>query len=220
MTRTAPLQTALKHLGAWGLVLIFVGLLTVVFSFLGTLFCAAMGGLMMGATRVSKRLAVSFSLLCPGILLMTLRLQRSELPGRQVVVLAELVLGAFWALYLVARVVAACEQKQPSVHPLASPAQPAADFEAARVVGPAAQPAAGPVLRLTELEGKWRSENSEGEGSRPQRVLEIRNGSLALGTVDAQGQVFVRGRARMELVDVTGPDGLPLSNGAELAAGI
>lgn len=38
-----PIKTALRYAGAWSIVAAFVALLTVLFSFLGTLFCAAAG---------------------------------------------------------------------------------------------------------------------------------------------------------------------------------
>ena len=69
-----PIKTGLKYFSAWSLVALFVALLTIVFSFLGTLFCAALGGMMMGATRASLKMSLPFSLLCPGLLLAILRL--------------------------------------------------------------------------------------------------------------------------------------------------
>src|SRR5581483_4112244 len=108
--KPAPLVLALKHAGAWGIVLAFVALLTVIFSFLGTLFCAALGGMMMGATRASKRFALIFSLLCSGVLLGVLRSQRTELAAKQVTILAMLCLAAFWFLYVVSLSLVAFEK--------------------------------------------------------------------------------------------------------------
>ena len=51
---SVPIKAALKHAAAWGIVVGFVSLLTIIFSFLGTLFCAALGGMMMGASKAHK----------------------------------------------------------------------------------------------------------------------------------------------------------------------
>src|SRR5215472_10595858 len=109
-----PLKSALKQVGAWSIVVIFLALLTIIFSFLGTLFCAALGGMMMGATKASGKLSLPFSVLCPGILFALLRFQKSELPERQIIVLMVLCLAAFWAIYVVSAAVMAHEQKEAS----------------------------------------------------------------------------------------------------------
>src|SRR5579859_5714182 len=121
---SAPLKTALKYAGAWSIVLVFVTLLTIIFSFLGTLFCAAIGGMMMGATKAAKKLSIAFSALCPGVLLATMRSQKTELPQNQVIVLAVLCLAAFWMLYLMSLCLVAYEKKDESAKVLTSPAQP------------------------------------------------------------------------------------------------
>src|SRR5215831_1837538 len=89
-----PIKTAFKYLGAWSMVAAFVAVLTIIFSLLGTLFCAALGGMMMGATKASSKLSLPFSFLCPGILFALLRFQKSELFERQILVLMVLCLGA------------------------------------------------------------------------------------------------------------------------------
>src|SRR5437660_3801527 len=96
-----PIKTAFKYASAWSMVAAFVALLTIIFSFLGTLFCTALAGMMMGTTKASPKLSIPFSVLCPGILLAILRVQKSELAQRQITFLVIISLVAFWAIYLV-----------------------------------------------------------------------------------------------------------------------
>jgi hypothetical protein len=218
--KPAPLVIALKHAGAWSILLAFVALLTVIFSFLGTLFCAALGGMMMGATRASKTIALIFSLLCCGVLLGVLRTERTELAAKQVAVLAVLCLGAFWFLYVVALSLVAFEKNGNSdagqaPKPAASLAsRPGEKGGGSAAVAPTA------AVRLEDLDGRWCSEKHAPGCQNPERVLEIHSGSLDLNTLDARGQVCARVQGRLKLLTLseTGRSNCP--EGAELAAGI
>src|ERR1035438_8644004 len=53
-----PLKSAVQNVGLCSVLVFFVVLLTLVFSFLGTIICAALAGMMMGATRPSRWLSV------------------------------------------------------------------------------------------------------------------------------------------------------------------
>src|SRR5690349_17205423 len=106
-----PIKTALKYVSAWSMVAGFAALLTIIFNFLGTLFCAALGGMMMGATKASWRLSVPFSLLCPAVLFGVMRTQKTELAQRQIAVLLLICVVAFWAIYWAAAALMAQEQK-------------------------------------------------------------------------------------------------------------
>jgi hypothetical protein len=215
---SARLKTALKQLGAWSLVATFIALLTIIFSFLGALFCAALGGMMMGATKTSKALCLGFSALCPAVLLMTLRTHDSELTQRQVFGLAALCCGAFWGLYLVSLLVVAYEKTDSPRNTLAvSEARPAAH----RVEPPMADGFPAPTtLRLEQLEGKWCCEICANDGQRQQRVLEIRDGALALSTFDEEGRMCSCTRGRVKLDEVSATRSRSLAANPELAAGI
>jgi hypothetical protein len=205
-----PLKSALKQVGAWSIVVIFLALLTVIFSFLGTLFCAALGGMMMGATKASKRLSLAFSLLSPGVLMATMRTQKSELAEHQVILLAVLCFSAFWVLYLLSMFLVAYEKK-------GAGATGASSLPAS---GTTEKESAVPIVRLAELEGKWCCEVSAAEGHGHKRVLDIRDGAFALSTLDSQGRVCLQARGRLKLEEVAETPALACSNCAELAAGI
>jgi hypothetical protein len=205
-----PIKTALKHLSAWSILIAFVGLLTVIFSFLGTLFCAALGGMMMGATKASKALSFAFSVLCPGILMVTMKSQRTELAERQVVILATLCLAAFWLLYLMSMLLVAYEKSGPNSN----------STVAAKNLGTANGAVVIPALRLAELEGKWWSEISATGGQNQKRILEIREGATALSTLGPDGRVCSRAQGRLKLEEVAATHAMVAPNGVEIAAGI
>ena len=205
-----PIKTALKHLSAWGILIAFVALLTVIFSFLGTLFCAALGGMMMGATKASKALSLVFSVLCPAILMVTMKSQRTELADRQVMVLAILCLAAFWLLYVLSLLLVAYEKSCAS----SNGALPAKNL------GTANGAVVTRALRLGELEGKWLSEMSASVGQNQKRILEIREGAMALSTLGPDGRVCSRAQGRLKLEDVAATHALATPSGVEIAAGI
>jgi len=206
-----PIKTALKHLSAWSILIAFVGLLTVIFSFLGTLFCAALGGMMMGATKASKALSLAFSVLCPGILMLTMKSQKTELAERQVMVLAALCLAAFWLLYLMSMLLVAYEKSGASSN---------SSTVAAKNLGTANGAVVTPTLRLAELEGKWWSEISASGGQNQKRILEIREGAMALSTVGPDGRVCSRAQGHLKLEEVAATHVLSAPKGVEIAAGI
>jgi hypothetical protein len=205
-----PIKTALKHLSAWSILIAFVALLTVIFSFLGTLFCAALGGMMMGATKASKALSFAFSVLCPGILMVTMKSQRTELAERQVLILATLCLAAFWLLYLISTLLAAYEKSGPNSN----------STLAEKNLGTTNGAVVTPALRLAELEGKWWSEISAVCGQNQKRILEIREGAMALSTLGPDGRVCSRAQGRLKLEEVAATHALTTSSGVEIAAGI
>src|SRR5262249_30515566 len=208
------IKTALKVVSAWIITLGFVALLTIIFSFLGTLFCSALGGMMMGATKASRKLSISFSVLCPGVLMLTLRWQKSELPDRQLVVLAFLCLTIFWVLYLISRFLIACEKKESSAAVTVAAEQADAIVKRSEDLVPGHVPVRN--LQPEELDGKWSSEICEAEGHLQKRVLEIKALALALNTLDAQGRVCSRAQGCAKLMDSTEAHAMNLTAGAEL----
>src|SRR5215468_10192891 len=106
-----PLQTALRFLAAWATVVLFAVLLTLVFSFLGAIFCAALAGMMFGSVRLPLWQACTFSLTFPAVLVSILRTGGAELLAGQVAVLSLVCLGTFWLTYGLVRVVIWYERK-------------------------------------------------------------------------------------------------------------
>jgi hypothetical protein len=196
------IKTALKHVVGWSLAALFLTLLTVIFSFLGALFCAALGGMLMGASRTSKGLSLLYSVFCPGILLTVMRTQATELAGRQVGQLAGLCLVTFWSLYALAALLVAYEQKEREAQ-----AARAGVAAAAEPAGALAAAAPEISLQLDALEGHWCCDACGANGRTQRRILQIRNGAAELSTLDAEGHVCSCARGRLNLVRGQGANG-------------
>jgi len=162
-----------KSIGLWGVLIFFVVLLTLVFSFMGTLICATLAGMMMGAVKVGRRLVVAVSLLLPAIVFVVLHLTKAELQERQIGLVSLLCFGGFWFMYAGAGFLIAAEQRQSL--PSSSSAETAAVL-----------PRALRELSLDELNGTWLSHAGPNEGS---RVLEIKNGKLVLSVLKSGGEL-------------------------------
>src|ERR1051326_4502643 len=89
------LKTVLRHLAGWGMVLLFTVLLTVIFSFLGAFFCAALAGMMLGSFKGSQGRTVTLSVIFPAVLFAVLRVGGAELLMNQVLMLTLLCLATF-----------------------------------------------------------------------------------------------------------------------------
>ena len=123
MNATA-VRTAGKYLGAWGVIVIGVVLLSIVFTFLGTITCAVLVGMMMGAFKGAKWFSVAVSLVFPAVIFGMVRGARVELTQQQIVLLAALCFGVFWVTYLVSAVLFFCEQKGKNSSKISAPALP------------------------------------------------------------------------------------------------
>src|SRR5271157_4800368 len=100
------LRTVCGHIGGWCAITFFVLLLTFIFSFLGTIFCAVLAGMMLGAMKPHRWYSVPISLLFPVAICLVLRAMKADLPERQINLLSLLCLGAFWlAFFLTAALV-------------------------------------------------------------------------------------------------------------------
>ena len=212
-----PVKTALKYVSAWSLVAGFAALLTIIFNFLGTLFCAALGGMMMGATKASWKLSLPFSVLCPGVLLAVMRAQRTEIPNRQIAILLIICLAAFWAIYLVAAALMAEEQKGAAATNGKASSALNGELRAAVTTpeigvinetvarnGAAEAVVAGREALVEHFDGHWCCEECDNQQRAPKRVLDIKKGALLLSTLDAGGQICACTRARLEGIESVG----------------
>ena len=221
-----PIKTALKYVSAWSVVAAFAALLTIIFNFLGALFCAALAGMMMGATKASWWLSLPFSLLCPGVLLAVMRAQKTELADRQITALLIICLAVFWTIYLLSKAVMAHEQKTAATN-----GETTAPLKAESHAGSAqfangsiakAPPCNGkevpmPVgpLELGQLEGRWSCEDSGLDGHTKKRLLQIKDGALVLSTLDAEGHLCACTQARFKWIDCREPRLLAVSSVAD-----
>ncbi len=181
----ASLKTAARYVGRWSAIVFFVVLLTLIFSFLGTIICAVLAGMMFGATKHVRWQALLISLIFPGAIFGLLRAGRAPLLERQVLVLSLLCFGAFWLTYVIAAAVIYFERSAPASVP------PERLATAEPVVPPPV------VLNLHELEGTWSGPICGRNGESRAKELEINPRELVLRLRDAQGHVSTVGKAEL-----------------------
>ena len=111
MRAPGSLKTATRYVAGWMTVILFAGLLTFIFSFLGAFFCAALAGMMLGSFRLPRGQTITLSFTFPVVLFGVLRSSGSELLMKQVLLLAVLCLATFWVTYWIVRAVVSYEHK-------------------------------------------------------------------------------------------------------------
>lgn len=210
----AGLKVVLGHLFGWCFVLFLVVLLTLVFSFLGTIICAALAGLMMGSNRFSCWRACLVSLVFPGVISAVLLIYRAEVPGAQIVMLCLLCSGVFWAIYGVMYALsnpdtattrtspAGPEAASAAACPISEP-EDATGTTSRKIPAQAEKAQAGlrasVGLTLEALQGIWFVEAGKQDPSRDSRRLEIRKDLILLSVVDAKGEEKSRVEAQLHV---------------------
>ncbi len=129
-----------------------VALATLLFSFLGTIACGALVGMMLGATRRWRWWVIFVSLVFPVVMAAFLHFSRTDLTDKQMVLLPIVCFGSFWLTYLSTCVLLRFE-KQPE--PMTN--EPVGDRAApqARPVEGSAAPKPQGMPGLDELQGTW-----------------------------------------------------------------
>lgn len=205
---TRLVKNAAQYAAIGGVVLFFIVLLTMVFSFLGTIVCAALAGMMMGATKPSRWLSVPSSLVFPAVIGTVLEFTKTELTGRQIGLVSFLCFGAFWLTYGMAAWVMVFERHQKaSGAPTPGSAQALTQAKIASDTIPAAAPAlteAVAGLQLAELQGEWACERCGADGQPRRWVIEIKGGKLVLRSLDSSGRVCACAQASLKLEGVAG----------------
>ena len=191
-------RTAGRYLGAWGAIVLCVILLSLLFTFLGTITCAVLAGMMMGAFKGAKWFSVSVSLVFPAVIFGMARGAKVELTPQQIALLAVLCFGTFWVTYVVSAFVFFHEQKgkKPSRRP-STPLQPEASAQGGQVAAAGCAPAAQPLgfavpdreLCLEQLQGNWVCEASSPGEPLGKKVLQIKEAKLELKAIDATGRI-------------------------------
>jgi hypothetical protein len=191
-------RTAGRYLGAWGAIVLFVVLLSLLFTFLGTITCAVLAGMMMGAFKGAKWFSVSVSLVFPGVIFGMARGAKVELTPQQIALLAVLCFGTFWVTYLVSAFVFFCEQKgkKPSKLPAPAPLQETlarGGQVCATDCDPVAKPLGSRVPArescLEQLQGNWVCEASSAGEPLCKKVIQIKEAKLELKTIDDSGRI-------------------------------
>jgi hypothetical protein len=116
------ISSATTQAGLALLLVAAVALLTLVFSFLGTILCSVLVGMMIAAIKPRLWRALLVSLVFPAVLLGFLRFSKADLPPHKGLQLASVCFGAFWLTCLSSRLLMVLEA--PSAGPPAPPAAP------------------------------------------------------------------------------------------------
>jgi hypothetical protein len=185
--KTGLIKTVGTYAVCWGTIVSFTILLTLVFSFLGTLMCTLLAGMMMGAVKPSKWLSVPISIMFPTIILALTRWTRTEFTPGQIAGLACLCLAAFWGIYLGAALVVSTEKKSSRV---------SADRAAGLPAPAIAQP-------LEVIQGKWTRDTHDPAGHAEKQVIEIHDHDLTVLVIDEQGHKRLAAHGAVQLGGAT-----------------
>jgi hypothetical protein len=201
-----------KQIGL-GVALVFsVALVTLLFTFLGTIASAALVGMMAGATRQWRWQIVLVSLVFPGVITTFMYFTKTNLTPQQNFVLPLVCFGAFWLTYLLTCALGYFEKREASASESAG--EPAARMEASRPAtatcpGTEGGATAPPLVvraetlcesGLAELQGTWSRETPGVNGQACKKVIEVARGKLAMSMVgqDGAARVVCQGDVRLE----------------------
>jgi hypothetical protein len=203
----AALKTAARYVGAWGAIVCAVVFASFLFTILGTITCAVVTGMMLGAFKGAKWFSASVSFVFPAVIFGLVRIAKVELTPERVLLLAGLCFGVFWVTYMVSAVVLFCEQGdgESSKLPEEEGHKPPGNGEpvTATAVRPAAEAvgATGQTREswLDQLQGNWVCEAVGADEPPRKKFIQIHDAKLELKSIDAQGQVTLLATADMTL---------------------
>ncbi|HEY5910358.1 MAG TPA: hypothetical protein VJA21_07115 [Verrucomicrobiae bacterium] len=202
------------YIAGWVLVIFFVLLLTLIFNFVGTIICAALAGMMLGAARLRAWQSLALSAVFPGVISTFLLVTKAELPATQIVLLSLICFGIFWLIYVAVWALVRQEASQPagsSARPATGSARPGRERGLAlmRQAAPGSVPLPGQTaetvladsteLTLEVLQGDWFARNSNPAPSDGQKAIVISKNTLVLSLTDANGRVCSRSKAYLRL---------------------
>jgi len=183
-----PVKRAVKHLCLWLVLVGVVLLFTLLFNFFGTLTCAALTAMMLGAVRHRRWLSVPIAAVFPGVIFALMYFSKVELEGSKRIVVPALCFGLFWVTYGVTHLMMGSEAK----------------YKPSQTKPPTVTKQAEP-LRLDQLQGRWRYETADHDGQVKHCVIEITQGHLVLSEFDDRGRRRLRVESDIRLVE----SGLP-----------
>jgi hypothetical protein len=188
-------NTVGRQAGLAAVLAVFVCLVTFTFSFLGTILCAALFGMMVGFGRKWSWQAVAISLLFPGALLASLHVfsSKSELSWLDGARLASVCFGTFWVTCLATRGLLLLEGAPREAPAARRPAAPAAGDTAAAAV-------AWHEVQIGELQGVWSQEVPSADGRASRRVLKVEGRELTVSRVGENGRPQSLGKGQLQLV--------------------
>ena len=191
-----------RNIGVGVALVFFVTLVTFVFSFLGTILCGAVVGMMVGSTKCWRWRFVLVSLVFPAAILASLHVRKSDLALRDSFLMSAVCFGVFWLTYFLAFGLFYLEKPagRSSAGLAAKEEATAKQSQRARVenAGVDTSAAAAPLRATTaslaepglaELQGTWARETTAPDGRPCKAVIEFARGELALRIVGFDGQV-------------------------------
>lgn len=218
-------SAVIKQLGLGILLVLFVVLVTLVFSFLGAIACSALVGMMTGSSRHWKWQSIPISLVFPAVIMGFLEVWKNYISLRESILVSIVCFGAFWITYLLAFGLCCLERQSIPPPVTASKAvesnpEPMADAtsEERRIPVPSTasvKPQEHPDLE--ELQGTWVLDACAGDRLLRKQVIHIAHDRLALSKVDSNGQVqnIAEGFVRL---DKSGPFKTMKVDGSNAAA--
>ncbi len=194
-----------RYLGLGLLLVGAVTLITFVFSFLGTILCGAVVGMMTGASRKWRWSLLLVSLVFPGAMMASLRISKSEGVWTDSLGLPLVCFAIFWATYLLTLGLLHLEKRPEPLPARPAPAKPegAADehVRGPATTAPSSEAAEAPAEPgLDELQGTWVQEATAPDGRPCQKIIEVAEGRVVLSLSDFSGRtrLLCQGKAKLE----------------------
>jgi len=181
----------------WVGLVVFVGLLTLLFSLLGTISCSVIVGVMMGASRRWRWQAIPISIVFPAVIVALSRISRTELDWQHTMKMAVLCFAVFWTTHLVTFLLMFLERPSESSAPRKSP-QGTASAESSHPVSEAR-------CSLGDIRGEWVSPAIGGEGRKQRKVMTILENEFCLSQESPDGKRRVIARGKVEWVGTRQP---------------
>jgi hypothetical protein len=182
------LTRTIKQAGLSLVVVLIVALLTLLFSFLGTITCAAVVGMMMAAMRQPKLQALLVSLMFPVVSYAFSSLSGAGLPIEKRLLLALLCLSVFAVTYLLTCGMLLLERQE----------APCPESEACGSGNVSREnPWDDPMQR--DLQGKWKGSLRSVSGETVAQVLEFKGKSFSLTLFENDGSTRTVGEGWFEV---------------------
>ena len=188
-----PIKVAVSYALGLSVAVGFLALLTFIFSFLGTIFCAGLTGMMLGAAKCRIWKSFLCSLVFPSVLITLMLVSRSELPPSRLVLLAGLSNLSFWLTFAGAAALIAFEARGRNAGAAAA-VDPTLSQQSLAAVGGNEPHGGGAVthgeLTLEQLQGVWSCRPSAASTETFVKTMEIIEDKLTLQFRTADAQVL------------------------------
>lgn len=186
-------SVAPKRIGLGLAILSIVILMTLLFSLLGTICCAGLLGMILGARGQWRWSTLLVSAIFPAVIVIFARMTQT-LSWQQCISAALVCFGGgFWGTYLLSFGLVKLERKTAARPPSqtspgakarqTSTTEPAHDASAS-----ARDPAFASESSLNELQGQWCCETAGNNGQVQRKLIEISNDHLALSLIEPDGR--------------------------------